>query len=135
MISKIILGIESYMEYRWKGVIIEESLSDTTLLKEVKIVGTKISKLENENRVLHFHNIEVVDSFKDEYVEKVKLNIKHSFYTHLCKDGAMIVIFQYKVFTFTKNDPELDEAREYGKSIGIIAEQMPFEHLIGNPFD
>jgi hypothetical protein len=119
----------------WRGVIIEESLNDESLLKEVKIVATKISKLEKENRILTFHSIEITDGFKNKYVDKVKLNIKDSFYTHLCKDGSMVVIFHNKLFTFTKSDPQLKKAREYGRSIGIIAEQMPFEHLINNPFD
>lgn len=119
----------------WRGVVIEESLSDKSLLDEVKIVATKISRLEKENRVLTFHSIKVDDAFKDEYVEEVKKYIKDRFYAHLCKDHNMIVIFHNKVFTFTKNDPQLKEAREYGKSIEIIAEQMPFEHLINNPFD
>ena len=77
----------------WRGVIIEESLIDESLLKEVKIVATKISKLEKENRILTFHSIEITDGFKNKYVDKVKLNIKDSFYTHLCKDDSMVVIF------------------------------------------
>jgi hypothetical protein len=68
-------------------------------------------------------------------VEKAKTIIKQGFYTHLCKKGEMTVVFKGKVFNFKENDPELIKAREYGKSIGIISEQMPFEHLIGNPFD
>ncbi len=82
-----------------------------------------------------FHNIEVVDNLKEHYVEKIQRNIKDHFYTHLCLDSTMTVIFHNKVFVFTKNDPQLNKAREYGESIGIIPEQMPFENLINNPFD
>jgi len=39
------------------------------------------------------------------------------------------------MFNFRKKDPELSRAREYGTSIGIIPEQMPFEHLVDYPFD
>ncbi len=133
-LGKITATVESLLNV-WRGVVIEESLSDESLIKKVNIVGTKTSKLENENRILTFHKIEVPGSFQEKYVEAVKKNIKDSFYTHLCKDDNMIVIFHNKVFTFTKGDPQLKNAREYGKSIGIIAEQMPFEHLINNPFD
>jgi len=47
----------------------------------------------------------------------------------------MYVIFKGKIFKFKKGESLLDEAKEYGKSIGIIPEQMPFEHLIDHPFD
>ena len=119
----------------WQGVVLEESLEDESLLGSAKIVGTSVSTLEKENRAMTFHRVEVLDSVKDEYIERAKTTIKQSFYTHLCKDGRMTVVFKDKVFTFGENDPELDAAREYGKSIGIIPEQMPFEHLINNPFD
>lgn len=113
----------------------EESLEDKSMLNIAKIVSTNINKLEKENRVMTFHNVEVPDSLKGEYIEKAKTNIKRGFYTHLCKDGQMIVIFKNKVFSFSAGDPKLIKAQEYGKSIGIIPEQMPFEHLVNNPFD
>jgi len=47
----------------------------------------------------------------------------------------MYAVFKGAIFNFRKGEPELKRAREYGKSIGIIPEQMPFEHLIEHPFD
>jgi len=47
----------------------------------------------------------------------------------------MTVIYQGKTFSFVDGDPQLIEAIDYGKSVGIISEQMPFQHLITNPFD
>ena len=119
----------------WQGVVLEESLEDRSLLKLAKIRGTDVDSLENENRVMTFHQVEVPDSLKEEYIQKAQNAIRQSFYTHLCRDGQMIVVFKGRVFNFTVGDPELNKAREYGKSIGIIPEQMPFEHLIDNPFD
>ncbi|MFZ5932524.1 MAG: hypothetical protein ACOYT7_00340 [Patescibacteria group bacterium] len=119
----------------WQGVVLEESLEDKSLLEMAKIRGTNVSRLEKENRIMTFHKVEVPDSLKEEYIEKAKDTIKQSFYTHLCKDGQMTVVFKGRVFNFTADDPKLNEAREYGKSIGIIPEQMPFEHLVDNPFD
>lgn len=119
----------------WQGVVLEESLEDKSMLGRAKIIGTNVSKLEKENRIMTFHNVEVPDSTKNEYIEKAKTIIKQGFYTHLCKNGKMTVVFKDKVFNFGESDPELIKAREYGKSIGIIPEQMPFEHLVNNPFD
>jgi hypothetical protein len=119
----------------WQGVVIAESLTDLSLFQMVKIVGTSVSKLENEDRTLTFHKIEVSDESKDNYIQSATISLKPSFYTHLCKEGTMIVVFPNKIFSFKENDPNLAKAREYGLSIGIIAKQMPFEHLITHPFD
>lgn len=119
----------------WRGVVLEESLEDKSLLKMANIVDTSVDQLENEDRVMTFRNVEVSGSQKDSYIEKAKDKIKTGFYTHLCKDGQMIVVFRNKVFKFSADDPQLEKAREYGESIGIIPEQMVFEHLIDHPFD
>ncbi len=110
-------------------------MEDKSLLDMVKIVGTNVSKLEKENRTMTFDKVEVPDSLKEKYIEKAKKVIKPSFYTQLCKNGVMTAVFKDKAFTFKASDPNLTEAREYGESVGIIPEQMPFEHLIDNPFD
>ena len=121
----------------WKGVIIEESLGDKSLLSLVKIISSRQTTLENESErgVLTFHSIELDDSNLDEFIETAQKSIKDSFYIHICKDNEMIVIFRNKVFRFSlDNSEELNETREYGISVGILKEQMPFEKLIENPF-
>lgn len=119
----------------WQGVVLEESLDNKSLLDLAKIVGTDTDKLEEEDRVMTFHKIEVSDSKQHQFIEEARRSIKPGFYIHLCKEGRMYVIFKDKVFKFKKGQALLKKAREYGKSIGIIPEQMPFEHLIDYPFD
>ncbi len=119
----------------WQGVVLEESLDNKSLLDLAKIVGTDIDKLEEEDRVMTFHKIEVSGLNLHQFIEEAKRSIKPGFYTHLCKKGRMYVIFKDKVFKFKKGQALLEKAREYGKSTGIISEQMPFEHLIDHPFD
>lgn len=119
----------------WQGVLLEESLEDKSLMDMAKIIGTSVSKLERENRTMTFHKVEVEDSDKDKYLDMAMHSLKPAFYTHLCKNGEMYVVFRGKIFNFRKGDPELKRAKEYGQSIGIIPEQMPFEHLIDHPFD
>ena len=120
----------------WKGVIIEESLNDKELLKMVKIVSTKKTTLENqkEKGILHFHRLGLNDDKKDDFVKNAELAIKNGWYLHICKDGKMIVVFRNKHFEFTENSENLNKAREYGLSIGIIKEQLTFENLIENPY-
>ena len=119
----------------WKGVIVEESLKDKSLLKLVRIIDTEKEKLEGEDRVMIFHKIEVEDNKKDEFVEKAIKAIKKGFYIHLVKDKVMYVLFKGVMYRFSRGSPELEEARKHGKSIGIPEEQMPFEHLIEEPWD
>lgn len=119
----------------WQGVLLEESLEDKKLLSLAKIVRTDVDRLEEENRVMTFHKVEVQDSDRQDYLDRAMHVIKPSFYTHLCNNGEMYVVFRGVMFNFRKEDPELNLARDYGKSIGIISEQMPFEHLIDYPFD
>ncbi len=118
----------------WQGVIIKESLEDDSLFKLVKILKTKKSNLEGENNVLTFHNVEIPDKDKDQFIEKAIKSLKYKFYLHLVKDKLVYVVFKDHIFKFSKGYPELETARNYGKSVGIPEEQMPFEYLITHPF-
>jgi len=118
----------------WKGVILEESLEDKSILKLVKIIKTDVSKLGGEDRVMTFHYFELDDKDKDRFVNRGIKAIKQSFYMHIVKEGVMYVIYKSHMFKFSKGFPELETAREYGLSIGIIKKQMPFEKLLKNPF-
>ncbi len=118
----------------WKGVILEESLEDKFLLDLVKIVNTKKEKLEGEDRVMTFHSVEIKDDKKDEFIEKAVESIKQSFYLHIVKQGVMYIVYRGKSFKVSKESEELKKARDYGKSIGILEEQLPTENLIDNPF-
>ncbi len=121
----------------WKGVVIEESLEDKKLLNLVNIVNTKKFALENEGDkgVLHFHEIELSDKKRSEFINKAKNSIKQGWYIHICKNEKMVVIFRNKVFEFSDQEMnKLNEARNYGLSIGVIREQMPFEKLITDPY-
>jgi hypothetical protein len=121
----------------WKGVIIEESLNSSSILNLVKIVKRRKTSLEKESErgVLTFLYIELEDSLKEEFLLKAIYSIKDRFYIHICRENIMIVIFRNKIFKFSSNElDKLGQAREYGLSVGILKEQMPFERLIKNPY-
>ena len=122
----------------WQGVIIENSLEDMQLFEYAKIVGQRSSTLEQEEdkgRMIFF-SVEIEDVHKKMFVKQASKSIKEGFYIHICNIGKMIVIYKSKVFEFSKDEQnEIDEARSYGLSKGILREQMEFEHLIDNPFD
>lgn len=121
----------------WRGVIIEESLEDKSLLKLAKIDETKKSTLESEEEagVLTFHKIELLDDKKAEFLKMARTAIKDTFYLHVCKNGVMIVVYRNKVFEFSKNETgKINEARDYGAAHGILREQLEFEVLIDDPW-
>jgi len=121
----------------WKGVIIEESLEEANLLKKVQIIKTIKSNLENEEErgFLHFHNIEVTDDKKEEFVKKAKSCIKQGWYLHICKDKEMVIVFKDKSFNLVKGQKnKFIKAENYDLSIGIIKEQLQIEELIDNPW-
>jgi hypothetical protein len=109
----------------WKGVILKGSLEEESILKLISIVEVKKDR----------YNFEVKEEVKEEFIRKAIKNVKSNFYIHLVKNKVMYVIFRDHMFKFSPGYPELETAREYGKSIGIIPEQMPFEHLVDHPFD
>jgi len=118
----------------WKGVILEESLEDKSILKLVKIIKTEVSKLGGEERVMTFRYFELDDKNKDRFVKKGIKVIKQAFYMHIAKEGVMYAIYKGHMFKFSKGFPELETARKYGLSIGIIKKQMPFEKLLKYPW-
>lgn len=122
----------------WKGVVIEESLDDKKILELVKIIDTRKTTLEKEEKkgILHSHEIELDDNKKDEFVQEASSSIKQGWYIHICKDGVMTIIFRSKVLTFDKSQKDkITDAKNYGISVGILKEQMDIENLIGNPWD
>lgn len=121
----------------WKGVIIEESLQDASLLKFARIVNTRHSYLENEAEKgkLTFHSIEVEDNNKQEFINRAKAAIRHGWYMHICKNDRMAIIFRGRRFEFSGKEREkMEDAKRYGISIGILPEQMDIEPLLANPF-
>lgn len=121
----------------WKGVVIKESLRDDSVLRLVKIIRTKRTTLEKEKErgFLTFTCIMVKDEDKNTFVNRAKSLIKGGFYVHIVKENNMIVIYRNKIFKFSSEDMnKLKEARNYGLSIGILRDQMPFEELIKNPY-
>jgi hypothetical protein len=121
----------------WKGVIIEESLFDKSILNIVKIVKTRKTTLEKESErgTLTFLYFELNDKKEDEFVDKALLVIKDRFYLHICRNERMVVVYKNKEFDFSSNElNKLNQARDYGLSVGILREQMPFEELIKNPY-
>jgi hypothetical protein len=120
----------------WRGVVIEESLEDKTLLKLVKIVKTKESKLEGEEGkgVRHFHSVDVANKDLDDFTKKAKKAIKPKWWIHVVNGNEMWIILRGKMFRHRRGDAaSLKEIRDYAASWGIM--QLPDETLMDRPYD
>ena len=119
----------------YKGTIIEESLQDTSVLKDVTIVETKVEPITPEHktpwlRQWTLHSVEIPEEKAQEVAEKISriFDIEHpDWYADYKNDSYHFIIFQGKVFKVDLNNPVLyTEAKKYGVSLGIPEYQVDF---------
>lgn len=119
----------------FKGVIIEESLEDVSVLGEVKIFSTKVEPVTEEHKTpwikqWTLHDVKVSAEKAAEVAEKISsaLDREHDWYADYKTDTEHYVIYRDKVFHITdRSDKEqYAAATAYGISIGIPAYQVDF---------
>ena len=118
----------------FKGVIIEESLENKDVLKEVKILETKIEPVTDEHKTpwlkqWTLHTVEIPEDKTQEIAEKISraLDSEHAWYADFKNDIHHYIIFRNKIFFIDKQSREqYDEARNYGISLGIPEYQIDF---------
>ena len=90
----------------YKGVIIEESLENKNILKDVKILETKIEEVVEEHKTLWIkqwtlHTVEIPENQVASVAEKISkaLDSKHDWYADFKNDTHHYIIFRDKVFS------------------------------------
>lgn len=116
-----------------KGVIIEESLENKDVLKEVVILSTKIEQVTEKHKTpwleqWTLHTIEVSEDQADNMAEKISksLDSKHNWYADFKSDEFHHIIFRNKIFKIDLSNPKYRGAMEYGISLGIPWYQLDF---------
>ncbi len=118
----------------YNGVIIEESLDDKSVLKEVKILKTKIEKVTQRHQTpwvnqWTLHSVEINEKNAEEVAEKIAkaLDKIHSWYADFKSERFHYIIFRNKVFKIDIYSKEqYDEAKKYGIFLGIPEYQVNF---------
>ena len=118
----------------YKGVIIEESLESTDVLKDVVILETKIESVTEEHKTpwlkqWTLHTVEVSKETADSVAEKLSENLEkeHNWYADYKNDRYHYVIYRGKVFKIDLANPALyKEAQQYGIALGIPEYQVDF---------
>ncbi len=129
------------MEY--KGVIIEESLRDMTILKELRLVSQEIEEVtERENTPWlskwTLDTVEIPEEKIEEYAERLSQLIDTShcndWYCDFRNEKYHYVIFSNKVFQLDRaSKQDYVEMQEYARELGLPEAQLPtFQDLPSN---
>ena len=119
----------------FKGVIIEESLENKSVLKKVKIVDTDVEEVTEKDKTpwvkqWTMHSVEIAEEDAEEIADEISksLDSKHDWYADFKNNKYHIIIYSNKIFKVDLNSPTLyKDAKEYGISIGIPEYQVDFD--------
>jgi hypothetical protein len=113
----------------WKGCFIAESLKDPTIINNMpctKIWITDEDQLLDDNGNKGRWHMYWIETTKPP-IELFKINMRYNWYGHFWNGNRILAIFENKVFELDKNNEETwKDAIEYGKTQGILEEQLDF---------
>jgi hypothetical protein len=119
----------------FEGIIIEESLSDTSVLNEIKIISTKVEPVTEKHKTpwikqwtLHKVIIPAVDASKVAIEISQALDKEHEWYADYKNTKEHFIIYRDKIFHISDRSDavQYNEATKYGISIGIPEYQVDF---------
>src|SRR3989344_2028197 len=122
----------------YQGVIIEESLKDTTILKSIKILHTNIESATPEHKTpwvkqWTLHTVEIADNEIENVTKQLanKLDSEHAWYADFKNDKYHYIIFYRKIFRVDRSrPPEYEAVTNYGLTLNIPAYQLDFSPAI-----
>jgi len=122
----------------YTGVIIEESLGNKDVLREVKILSTKVEKVTEGHKTpwikqWTLHTVKIPEDQADSVAEKISqaLDSEHSWYADFKNNTIHYVIFRGRVFKIDRSKKEqYDEVAKFGVSLGIPDYQLDFSPKI-----
>ncbi|MDO8619286.1 MAG: hypothetical protein Q7R49_05075 [Candidatus Daviesbacteria bacterium] len=120
----------------YKGVIIEESLSDNSVLDDVKILKTKVEEITPKHQTpwlkqWTLYTVEIPEGKAEGIAQKLSKVLDYSrnssWYADFKNDQFAYIIFKNKIFKIRQDDAEgFKKAREHGISLGIPEYQVDF---------
>ncbi len=118
----------------FQGVIIEESLDNAAILKELHISDTKIEPVEDGHKTpwlkqWTMHTVIIPEEKADLVAERLSedLEKEHNWYADFKNEQYHFIVYRGKVFKVDLSNPTLyKEAKQYGMSLGIPEYQIDF---------
>ncbi|MEK6910880.1 MAG: hypothetical protein AABW82_03835 [Nanoarchaeota archaeon] len=116
------------------GVIIEESLEDKTILKNLKITKKRVSQVTAKHKTpwvktWTLDTIKINENQADKISKIISLSLdsNHDWYCDYKNSEYHYIIFRNKIFKINRTSKEqYDEAKVYGISLGIPPYQVNF---------
>lgn len=119
----------------YKGVIIEESLTDCEIIKELEVVQTEVEEVTESQGTpwldkWTMQTVLIPESKIDEYTERLSkiIDVNHcsDWYCDFRNDSYHYVVFSNKVFKLDRgNKKDYDDMRKYATSLGLPEAQLP----------
>ncbi len=120
----------------YRGVIIEESLEDKSILSELKILETEVENITDRDKTPWLmrwtkHTVEVPEeeaqAVAQHLAKAIDLGHKGSWYADFKNEQFHYVILRDKVFKVDRrNKEQYDEANRFGEALGIPSYQLDF---------
>jgi hypothetical protein len=118
----------------YKGTIIEESLEDKEVLRQVKILKQDISQVTDKSQTpwlskWTLDRVEISEDQADIVAQKLSQSIEFehasSWYVDYRNKTTHYIIFKNKIFKIDRSSKEqYDEAYKYGLSAGVPSYQL-----------
>jgi len=118
----------------YQGTIIEESLENKNILKNINILSTKVEEVTEVHETpwlsqWTIHTVEILENKVEEVANEISksLDPKHggSWYADFKNNIYHYIIFRNKIFKVDRKSKEqYDEAEKYGLSLGIPESQL-----------
>ena len=119
----------------YQGVIIEESLTDKSILSKLKIVNTKVEPITPEHKTpwlkqWTLHTVLIDEETADDIAEQISKSFDYShgaWYADFKNNRTHYIIFKDKIFKVDRSkQEEYQKATDYGISLGIPKYQVDF---------
>ena len=118
----------------YKGVIIEESLDNTGILGDVKILKTKVEPVIEKHKTpwlkqWTLHTVEITEENGDNVAQQLSKSLEkeHAWYADFKNNNCHFIIYRDKVFKVDLKNPILyKNAKQYGILLGIPEYQVDF---------
>lgn len=124
----------------YRGVIIEESLQDKSILSELTILETEVEQVTDRNKTPWLakwtkHTVEVPEEqglvVAQRLAKAIVLGHKGSWYADFKNEQFHYIIFRDRVFKVDRRSKEqYDEANRFGEALGIPSYQLDFSPQI-----
>ena len=120
---------------KFRGVIIEESLSDKKILNQARIISTETQKVTLKHNTPDLsqwtlHTVEIDADLVEELSKELSANIRGTWYADFDNGITHYIIYPNKVFRADMQSKErYDKAKAYGISLGIPPYQVDFHPL------